>query len=131
MCIDRNTTHGMSKTRTYKIWDQLGNRRYECGGICERWRRFENFFEDMGECPPDYTLHRVNNARGYEPSNCVWADWITQQNNRTNNRRLTHDGETMTLSEWSRRTGIRRECIAARIDRLGWPVDKALTTPTR
>lgn len=37
----------------------------------------------------------------------------------------------MTLPEWSRYTGIMTDTIRARIVRLGWSVEKALTTPTR
>lgn len=44
---------------------------------------------------------------------------------------LTHDGETMTLQEWARRLAIQPATILARIKKLGWSTEKALTTPTR
>lgn len=60
--------------------------RYGARGItvCQRWvDSFENFLADMGEKPdPNLTLDRIDNDKGYEPSNCRWADMTTQSNNR-------------------------------------------------
>lgn len=54
--------------------------------ICARWiNSFTNFLADMGESPEGTTLHRVDPAGNYEPSNCIWADWFVQ-NNRANKR---------------------------------------------
>jgi len=54
--------------------------------VCERWLKFENFLADMGERPPGTTLNRKNNALGYEPGNCNWADAFEQSRNRTRTR---------------------------------------------
>ena len=41
---------------------------------------------------------------------------------------LTWDGETLTLVEWSQRTGIRVKTLLQRC-RKGWSVEQVLTTP--
>jgi len=41
---------------------------------------------------------------------------------------LTWNGETLTLIEWSQRTGIRVETLLRRC-RNGWSVERVLTTP--
>ena len=133
----RNLKHGQSRrksrTRTYQIWVQLPHRRFYKlqPPVCSRWRKsFTAFLSDMGACPtPKHTIDRIDNGKGYAPSNCRWATMKEQQNNRTNNRRLILDGLTLTLMQWSEKTGIPRSTISARIDRLNWPVEKALTTP--
>lgn len=50
--------------------------------VCERWLVFKNFYRDMGECPKNMSLDRINNNGNYEPTNCRWADWSTQMKNR-------------------------------------------------
>lgn len=88
------TTHGLSKTSTYRTW---GDMRARCeivsassysyyGGrgisVCERWKTYENFLEDMGEKPTGLSLDRVNNNGNYEPGNCRWATKSEQMKNR-------------------------------------------------
>ena len=54
--------------------------------VCERWRdSMQAFLDDMGRRPDGMTLERVNNEGDYEPSNVIWADMKTQNNNRRNN----------------------------------------------
>ena len=95
----RNTTHGQTgKTRTYKCWSHMKGRCLnekdhaykDYGGrgikVCERWMKFENFFQDMGHCPPEHSIERVNVNGDYEPSNCVWLHITLQARNTRANR---------------------------------------------
>jgi hypothetical protein len=50
--------------------------------VCERWHDYRNFLTDMGRCPPDLALERINNDLGYGPSNCKWATYKEQNNNK-------------------------------------------------
>lgn len=131
---DNIMKHGHSRkgrrTRTYRIWAGLSHRRhYDSGPICDSWRgSFENFLRDMGACPSGrHTIDRIDNSLGYEPGNCRWATMKEQQNNRTNNRVVTLGAQSLTLQEWADRTGIGRETIARRLDKLRWSVEEALT----
>lgn len=139
---NRNRTHGRSQTSLHNSWKAMKARctRKTCasypryGGrgimICERWLKFENFLADMGERPDvTYSIERVDNDKGYEPNNCVWAKKKTQARNKRNNRHITAFGETRTLAEWAELTGMIATTITSRINR-GWSAEDAMSSPT-
>jgi hypothetical protein len=79
----------------YVIWASMKNRcnnknetaypNYGGRGVkhCSEWEHFENFCRDMGIRPSaHHSLERVDNEKGYSPSNCIWADRFTQAANR-------------------------------------------------
>ena len=87
-------THGMRWTPVYNIWRHMKSRcsnpnhkfyhRYGGRGIkvCDRWMKFENFLADMGENPKGMSIERIDNAKGYYPANCKWANQTAQSRNR-------------------------------------------------
>jgi len=54
--------------------------------VCERWRKFSNFLDDMGERPIGLTLDRIDGDGDYSPDNCRWSDITTQNRNRKINK---------------------------------------------
>lgn len=135
---DRATRHGGAGTTEYNIWRTMRARcqnprsksfpHYGGRGIavCDRWQSFELFLADMGERPPGTTLDRINNDLGYLPSNCRWATHVEQGNNRRNNVKFEIDGVSLTLSQWSNVTGVKRTTILQRLNN-GWNVEAAIT----
>lgn len=95
--------------------------------VNERWHVFENFLEDMWPRPEGMTLERQDNMKGYDPSNVVWASRKQQTRNRDCSLKLTFKGETKTLAEWAELTGIRYHTLKARVQRLGYSAEQALS----
>lgn len=133
------TRHGLSRRRIYNIWfrmmarcfDPKSNRYANYGGrgitVCERWRSLTAFHDDMRDPPDGLTLERCDNDGHYEPGNCKWATRIEQARNMKSNCRITYRGETLTLVEWSERSGIPYDRLKQRINKLKWPIDRALS----
>lgn len=134
-------THGYSGTRTYRSWEQM---KYRClnsnspayqhyGGrgitVCAAWLTFENFLEDMGECPPDLTLEREANDGPYSKENCRWATRAEQTANTRATVRLTYNGKTQHIEAWARETGLGK-ILRQRLER-GWSVERSLTEPKK
>lgn len=109
-----SVTHGGTDSAEYRTWTDMktrclnpkstGYERYGGRGvkICPRWiLSFESFLEDMGIKPsPHHSIDRIDNDKGYEPSNCRWATNEEQIRNRGNTVFVTINGEQKTLVEW-------------------------------
>ncbi len=135
-------THGGYTTPMYGIWSKIKGRctnpkncayeRYGGRGIkiCDRWlgkRGFENFLADMGERPsPKHSVDRINNDGDYCPENCRWATFKEQANNKGNNRVITHNGISHTLSEWCEIYHANYKRAATRV-RSGYSFDDIFT----
>ncbi len=149
----RWTKHGMHARREYQSWLTMMQRCYReananyaaYGGagvlVCVKLRDVVAFIDYMGPRPtPGHSLDRKNNAGHYScgdceecrthswPSNCRWATDIEQQANREITIRLTLGSETLPLTEWARRTGLRTSTIRERLKR-GWSIERTLTAP--
>ncbi len=126
-CIKRSTFVSDHR-KEHNAWRDM---RYRCnntnspvyplyGGrgifICDRWQEsFSNFLEDMGQGDKKSTLERIDNNKGYNKENCIWATWKEQGNNRRSNRVLTINNEKKTISEWAELVGLPKTTISGRL----------------
>ena len=128
-CIRRNMgtvwkKHGKSESRLYGIWCGMRQRcnkprraetiYYKDIKVCDEWLDFSNFqdWALSNGYQENLTIDRIDNNKGYEPSNCRWADQKVQQNNRTNNVRISHKGITKNKYEWLRFFGLKYDGFA-------------------
>lgn len=104
--------------------------------VCSRWRYgftglsgFDNFIKDMGRRPSKiHSIERVNNDGDYCPGNCVWATNKQQANNRSSNRKITYNGDTLSMMAMAEKYGVSYYVLRNRISR-GWPAKEAITYP--
>lgn len=101
--------------------------------VCERWRNsFEKFCADLahlGPCPKGYTIDRIDNSKGYEPGNVKWSTYSEQNRNKRRARRGAPTPNPDWLSYRARLAPVDYQTVWARVHRLGWPVERAVTLP--
>lgn len=92
-----NTRHGETDTVLHQRWNSMKDRCYyprrkdrhiyiDRGiTVCDEWRYSYEAFRDWALANgfhASLSLDRIDNDKGYEPSNCRWADAKTQRNNQ-------------------------------------------------
>lgn len=131
--LDR-TTHNMSSTRLYQIWQGMRGRcynkhdpRYERYGgrgitVCDEWREFARFCEwsKKNGYQDNLTIDRINNDEGYRPDNCRWATNETQANNRESNIKITIGNSERTLTQWCEIFRVDYRATLSRYNRNGF-----------
>lgn len=117
------STHKRTYSKIYRTWTAMKSRcknpydnnykNYGMRGInyCERWEKFENFYEDMGELPfYDAQLDRIDNENGYYKENCRWV--THKENSRNRRSTVVHD------------THIGKIVQIELIEKIGWNRDQ-------
>jgi len=132
--FNKKYADGFVNSTFYHVWSGMKGRcsskseiNYNGRGIkvCEEWKKFENFKDDMyisflrhtkeyGE--KNTSIDRIDNNGNYTISNCRWATRVAQCNNRRSNKYLTYKGETKTYAEWDRQQGFKKGVVGGRIN---------------
>ncbi len=83
-CMLDRCTPGNNQTRNHPHYIGIT--------VCERWKTFENFLEDMGDRPLERSIDRIDHAKPYEPGNCRWSTKTEQAENR---RKWRHTADSL------------------------------------
>ncbi len=123
--------------RLYSIFNNMKSRCYRTnakdyaryGGkgirICDEWRNSFATFKAWALSHgyrDDLTIDRIDFNKDYCPENCRWITPQEQAKNTSRNVYITYKGETHTLTDWQRITGIDQRKISRRLKR-GLPLD--------
>lgn len=117
-----------SGTPEYVAWKKMILRCYnpatkcysDYGGrgisVCDRWKSFSHFIEDMGPRPSKrHSLDRIDNEGNYCPENCRWATPQEQMNNRRNSILVIVGDDRLTINEAAKRLQLTRSNVYARV----------------
>jgi len=133
--------HGLESTRIYGVWKSMiqrcrdkkckAYRNYGGRGIrvCDKWKVFINFYNDIGEIPYGLTLDRIDNDGDYSIENTRLVSRKVQNNNRRDNVIIRHKGLSMTLSEWADESGIPYKTLHYRVRIAMWDFPRSISEP--
>ena len=112
--------------------------------VCDEWRSFRVFLEDMGSRPDGTSLDRIDNSLGVHrhaitrsvDKGITSIDAILAHPKRPVQTRrasskgnyVTVDGVTRKITEWAAFTGIAHSTIWQRV-KYGWTIEDAVSTP--
>lgn len=134
------------RARIYNIWYKIIERCYNekddrynyygYKGVCvsDRWRDFENFYNDNIEeykthvdehGEDNTTIDRIDSNGNYESSNCRWATIMVQVYNRSNTINVEIKDKSYTLMELSDIYNIEYSTLQDRHKR-GWRGEKLI-----
>ena len=137
--VPHNAKRGDSKTDLYREYSMILTRiraksgwYYQTGiKMCEEWERDFQKFKEWALAngyKKGLTIDRIDNSKGYEPSNCRWATPKDQSNNKTNNVIVEYRGERMTVAQCCDKYDVARHLVYQRL-RSGKTIQEAIETP--
>lgn len=140
-----NFKHGKIHTRLYRIWANMKTRCYNHKSnkrldwqnkgivVCEEWKNDFKAFYDWAITngyKDNLTLDRIDNNGNYEPSNCRWATYSDQNNNKNCVPKYKYKGTVFQQYETEKLFGIKRTTFQRRIY-SGMSVEEAIERPVR
>lgn len=140
----KHLIHGMQGTRLYTIWLNMKNRcrnkkvpayrDYGARGItvCDEWLDFMCFMKwSLSNGYDDsLSLDRIDNNKGYSPSNCRWVTRREQARNTRANVIIKYKGDSLCIVAMAERYNINPKLLYGRLE-SGWTVENAIELPVQ
>lgn len=120
-------THGGSSSKCYCVWKTMIQRctnpnhdKYKYYGgrgitVCESWKKFANFRNDMGDPPDGLQIDRIDNSSGYQPSNCRWVTKSVNMRNRRGAVKVMVNGEGVPAMTFAETNGLPYHYVRRRV----------------
>lgn len=138
------TKHGLKGHPLYKTWSHMKTRCYnkncpdykDYGGrgivVCDLWKN--DFVEFLYWAlkhgwEKGLSIERIDVNQDYSPNNCMWIPMSEQSKNRRGVHSVVYKGETHSLAEWSKITGISRKTLELRIKSPNFTLEEAFEKP--
>lgn len=139
----------LSHEKLYNVWISMKQRCYNPNDhsynhygkngitVCEEWRNNYKAFREWAYANGysadnsfnKSTIDRIDVNGNYCPENCRIVSRNVQNDNTTRTIRVTVNGVTHTLKEWSEIVGVKPHTLYTRIYHQHWDPIEAVTTP--
>jgi len=112
-----------------KLYSYYGGRGIQ---VCKEWLEYPAFYEWAlrNGWAPGLTIERMDVNGNYCPENCIFIPKEAQTRNRRSTIWVEVEGEKLTLKEAARHYGLAYKLVHCRYRKLGWSLEKALSTPS-
>jgi len=144
MGVKFNIKHNLSGHPLYFVWYMMMTRCYNpkfqdyhnYGGrgieVCAEWFDILKFIDDMSfGYKKGLQLDRIDNNKWYSKCNCKWSTRKQNNRNKRNNILITIGLETLTMVEWSEKTGVNYKTIMYRYRKLGLTGETLIAQPLK
>ncbi len=119
---DRFKTHGYCGTKEHSVWlNVIGRVKaqaqdcYKNIEVCDKWKDFIGFYEDMGDCPEGFVLFRKNVNEGYHKENCDWVSRAHQMRNNKRSKQVYFLNGLTNIRDVELELGIPKSSISAKV----------------
>lgn len=136
-----NQTHGLTKNRFYKRWNDMIRRCYNTNepaykhygargiSVCHEWRDTPNAFikwcEKTYPAGNGWSIDRIDVNGDYSPENCRWATQKEQMHNIRNNRNVIVNGVKKCVTDWCAELGVSTGTVYEKV-RKGMSFEEAI-----
>lgn len=96
--------------------------------VCDEWKDFRSFkdWSLNNGYNDNLTIDRIDNEKGYSPSNCRWVTMKQQNRNKTNNIWLSYNGTSMCMSDWAEYFHVSPQAIWYWLNEKGMDASKVI-----
>lgn len=129
--------HGIKK----RCYNKNEPRYKDYGGrgikMCDEWLKSADGFDRFVDWAlangytDEMSIDRVDVDGDYSPDNCRWFTLQQQSLNKRQTRWVDYKGEHIQLMTLCKRLGVSYDTVHNRIYDRGWPVEKAIETPSQ
>jgi len=131
-CVSRACT--WSKTRLQDVYkaeyNSLRSRKQQAKAkhikFKDRLKDIRDWLIHLGPRPAEgWTVHRINNYKGYQPGNLKWATKLEQTQIRNVTKWHDVDGKKMTTKQFAKFLDLTYSCLYKRLQN-GWTIQRLL-----
>lgn len=125
-----HSDHQMAGTGIWRRWKSMWNKYKEPGEICDAWKDFDRWFEDIGQYEkPEHHIVRVDDRLPWQVDNVNWVSVQSKIENVHGKTQKAFGKEYPSIKALAEAFGIGTSTLKYRINAKGMTPEDAVKTP--